>query len=180
MFHCLGGKREGAVKAAENWQRRIQWKLSTWHSTDCCACSQIKICIYEYLMAYVMLCWEFHYLNRSVYSTNRCASHKMCQQLQCCAAGSRLQIVFNCGHCADKSRADVIYNMSQDIPIMLHAAKYSGATGSGPMQINNDQSRVKNRVSRLENRQPVAMRKSISRLAKHTYLNGNHVEIMFS
>lgn len=83
-------------------------------------------------------------------------------------------------HCADRSRADVIYNMSQDIPIMLHAAKYSGATGSGPMQINNDQSRVENRVSRLENRQPVAMRKSISRLTKHTYLNGNHVEIMFS
>lgn len=83
-------------------------------------------------------------------------------------------------HCADRSRADVIYNMSQDIPIMLHAAKYSGATGSGPMQINNDQSRVENRVSRLENRQPVAMRKSISRLTKHIYLNGNHVEIMFS
>lgn len=97
-----------------------------------------------------------------------------------CGAASRLQIVFNCGHCADRSRADVIYNMSQDIPIMLHAAKYSGATGSGPMQINNDQSRVENRVSRLENRQPVAMRKSISRLTKHIYLNGNHVEIMFS
>lgn len=179
MFHCLRGKREGAVKTAENWQRRIQWKLSTWHSTECCACSQIKICIYEYLMAYVM--------SRVPLSQSECLLNKsmgVAQNVSAIAMRCCREQIANCfqlwTHCADRSRADVIYNMSQDIPIMLHAAKYSGATGSRPMQINNDQSRVENRVSRLENRQPVAMRKSISRLAKHIYLNGNHVEIMFS
>lgn len=61
-------------------------------------------------------------------------------------AASRLQIVFNCGHCADRSGADVIYSGHA-------AAKHiSGATGSGPMQINNDQSRIEYRDWRIGSR----------------------------
>lgn len=97
---------------------------------------------YTYLIAYTSVAREFHYLNRSVYSANRWASHKMCQHQQLHLvprAASRLQIVFNCGHCADRSRADVICGPR----FSDHSAtQYSGATGSEPMQINNDQSRI--------------------------------------
>lgn len=121
---------------------------------------------------------EFHYLNRSVYSTNRWASHKMCQQLQ---SVPRAEIA-NCFQ---------LWTLCRQIESWRHLCakifrsccmqQYSGATGSGPMQINNDQLRVDNRESRLENRQPVAMWKSISRLAKHIFewkSRGNHVFLM--
>lgn len=95
---------------------------------------------YTFLIAYTYhVAREFHYLNRSVYSANRWASHKMCQHQQ-------LQLLLR-ADCKLFSIVDTVQTdreltsfVAQDFPILLQ--QHSGATGSEPMQINNDQSRI--------------------------------------
>lgn len=152
MFDCLRGEWEGAVRTVEHCFVDCR-KLATLHQvkTVNVAFNRLLRMLtdrWQMKFAYTSISWLMLCCSRVPLSQSECLLNKsmgVAQNVSAIAVGaaSRLQIVFNCGHCADRSGADVIY-----VPWYSgHAAAkhISGATGSGPMQINNDQSRIEYR-----------------------------------